>query len=121
MKDYLYEAKQIINRYCFYEFDADEDDEYDETVEYADFDDLSKIPLAYTTDEDEDENGMPIKYQVEVDLINFEFRYYCNDELVNIEHYNSIKELIESIGDTFEDGDTNWLFNELIYRCRKDG
>ena len=108
MKGYLYEAKQIINRYCFYAFEIN--GEYDKNVEYADFSDLTKVPLAYTTSEDE-----RIEYQAVVDLINHEFRYYCDKELIDTERYNSIKELADIMT-----GPADFVYDGLIECCRKD-
>lgn len=71
-------AKSLINDFCI--------NEYGDT---ADFSDLSKIGIAYTTVTD---NETPI--QVNVDLLKYNIKTYINEVLVDTAQYNSLSALI---------------------------
>lgn len=70
-------AKQLITDYLDSEFD-----------EPSDFSDISKISLAYTTDEEHD---LPI--QVYADLEQFRLIYEYDGNVVRNEQYNSLAEM----------------------------
>ncbi len=76
----LDKSKQYINDYCEKEFGSS-----------ADFSDLSKVALAYTTDE---ENELDI--QVNADLENYKILYEYNGISVREEQYNSLEEMNEN-------------------------
>lgn len=82
-------AKSLINDFCI--------NEYGDT---ADFSDLSKIGIAYTTVTD---NEIPI--QVDVDLLKYNIKTYINEILVDTAQYNSLSALItnELEGLNFDD------------------
>ena len=73
-------AKQLINSYCQDEFDSD-----------ADFSDLKKVGVAYTTTEDS-------RHTVEavVNLVDYRLETYVDDKLFKEETYSSLKDLIDN-------------------------
>ena len=85
-------AKQLINSYCQDEFDSE-----------ADFSDLKKVGVAYTTTEDS-------KHTVEavVNLVDYRLETYVDDKLFKEETYADLKDMID-----------NWLhslsFDDLVY------
>ena len=76
-------AKQHITEYL--------DREFGESPEYAQFPDISKISLAYATDEEHD---LPI--QVYADLEQFRFTFEYDGNVVREEQYNSLAEMNEN-------------------------
>ncbi|MCD8130402.1 MAG: SNF2-related protein [Lachnospiraceae bacterium] len=84
-------AKDLIDQYCMEEFSTS-----------ADFDDMTKIPIGYTTVSDEE---LPI--EASVDLINFKIERYLNDRLFDTRQYDSLEALI--FGEL-----ENLDFNELM-------
>jgi len=89
--DLLEEAKKLINEYCLEEFESE-----------ADFSDLTKIGLAYTTTEDED-----IPVEAEADLVTFCINRYVNSRLVEQRQYSSLESMIQK--------ELKYLdFNELV-------
>lgn len=73
-------AKQLINLYCNDEFDSE-----------ADFSDLKKVGVAYTTTEDS-------KHTVEavVNLVDYRLETYVDDKLFKEKTYSSLKDMIDN-------------------------
>lgn len=73
-------AKQLINSYCQDEFDSE-----------ADFSDLKKVGVAYTTTEDS-------RHTVEavVNLVDYRLETYVDDKLFKEETYSSLKDMIDN-------------------------
>lgn len=73
-------AKQLINSYCQDEFDSK-----------ADFSDLKKVGVAYTTTEDS-------KHTVEavVNLVDYRLETYVDDKLFKEKTYSSLKDMIDN-------------------------
>lgn len=73
-------AKQLINSYCQDEFDSE-----------ADFSDLKKVRVAYTTTEDS-------KHTVEavVNLVDYRLETYVDDKLFKEKTYSSLKDMIDN-------------------------
>ena len=71
-------AKVLIDDFCEREYGSG-----------ADFSNLSKIDIAYTTTEDNKE------IQVSVDLVDFSIDTWVNNELYDLAAYNTMQELIE--------------------------
>ena len=74
----LERAKELISDFCRSEYDSD-----------ADFSDLTKIGIAYTTITD---GEIPI--QVNIDLVNFRLERYLNNEHLESRQYGSLQDLI---------------------------
>ncbi len=84
-------AKDLIDQYCMEEFSVP-----------ADFDDMAKIGIGYTTISDEE-----IPIEASVDLMEFRIERYLNDKLFDIRQYDSLEALIS--------GELEHLdFNELM-------
>lgn len=73
-------AKQLINSYCRDEFDSE-----------ADFSDLKKVGVAYTTTEDS-------KHTVEavVNLVDYRLETYVDNKLFKEKTYSSLKDMIDN-------------------------
>ena len=76
----LDQAKQLINEFCMSEYDAP-----------ADFDDLSRIDVAYTT---VGNDGYPL--QVYVDLKKYKIERELEERPLDVRQYSSLEELIEN-------------------------
>ena len=76
----LDQAKQLINEFCMSEYDAP-----------ADFDDLSRIDVAYTT---VGNDGYPL--QVYVDLKECKIERELEERPLDVRQYSSLEELIEN-------------------------
>ena len=76
----LDQAKQLINEFCMSEYDAP-----------ADFDDLSRIDVAYTT---VGNDGYPL--QVYVDLKEYKIERELEERPLDVRQYSSLDELIEN-------------------------
>ena len=74
----LDQAKQLINEFCMSEYDAP-----------ADFDDLSRIDVAYTT---VGNDGYPL--QVYVDLKECKIERELEERPLDVRQYSSLEELI---------------------------
>ena len=85
-------AKNLINEFCLEEYDSP-----------ADFSNLSKIGIAYTTVTDDE---LPI--QVDVNLENFTVEKYIDNVLVDTEYYYNLSNITEKFLQ-------NLNFDELIY------
>lgn len=75
------EAKKLIDDFCRREYDLEEG---------ADYSDLSRVEIAYTTTEDE-KHGI----QVAVDLVNPAINTYIDDTLVESGKYKDMEELVK--------------------------
>ena len=73
-------AKGLISDFCQSEYGSD-----------ADFSDMTKIGVAYTTVTDDE---MPI--QVNIDLVNFRLERYLDDEHLETRQYSSLQGLIDN-------------------------
>ncbi|MCD7813535.1 MAG: hypothetical protein LUH20_05730, partial [Lachnospiraceae bacterium] len=71
-------AKDLIDQYCMDEFSTP-----------ADFDDMTKIGIGYTTISDED-----IPIEASANLVEFKIERYLNDRLFDTRQYDSLKALI---------------------------
>ena len=76
----LDQAKQLIDEFCMSEYDAP-----------ADFDDLSRIDVAYTT---VGNDGYPL--QVYVDLKEYKIERELEERPLDVRQYSSLEELIEN-------------------------
>ncbi len=76
-------AKTLIAEYCFREFGEDAK---------VDFSDLSKIPIAYTTTEDEKH-----EIQVNANLVDFRIETFVDDTCIRTEQYDSLGEMVEDV------------------------
>ena len=85
-------AKNLINEFCLEEYGSP-----------ADFSNLSKIGIAYTTVTDDE---LPI--QVDVNLENFTVEKYIDNVLVDTEHYYNLSNITEKFLQ-------NLNFDELVY------
>ena len=76
----LEHAKELIDEFCAYEY-----------ASQADFSDLSKVSIAYTTVGDED-----IPLQVHVDLEGYKIERELDGKPLDVRQYGSLQELIEN-------------------------
>ena len=83
----LEKIKEAVRSYCEYEFGDVEDDI---------FEDLSHVPIAYSTTGDDKHT-----IQVILDLNDPKILYEIDDEVIYTENYYDLDELLEAIG---EDG-----------------
>ena len=88
----LEQAKSLINDFCQSEYGDD-----------ADFSDLTKIGVAYTTVTDDE-----IPIQVNIDLVNYRLERYLDDEHLETRQYGSMQELIANELERLD-------FSELVY------
>lgn len=86
----LQEAIDLINDYTLSEF---------EHIGIIEGDDLSRIGLMYTTDENDsaDEPDYMVELQVEADLINKTINYFVNHDLRHQDKFNSYAEMNEAL------------------------
>ena len=75
------QAKQLIDDFCRREYDREEG---------ADYSDLTRVKIAYTTTEDEKH-----EIQVAVDLVNPAINTYIDNTLVESGEYESMEELVK--------------------------
>lgn len=76
----LEQAKELIDQFCQEEYDS-----------YADFSDLEKVGIAYTTITDEE-----IPIQVNVDLVNYRVERYLDGQFLERRQYDSLDALIQN-------------------------
>lgn len=76
----LEQAKELIDQFCQEEYDS-----------YADFSDLEKVGIAYTTVTDEE-----IPIQVNVDLVNYRVERYLDGQFLERRQYESLEALIQN-------------------------
>lgn len=74
-------AKELINDFCMSKYGSE-----------ADFSDLGKIPVAYTTSEDEED-----EIQVYIDLIGCQIIKEINDKKVEFKVFKNLDELIDEL------------------------
>lgn len=91
-------AKQLINSYCQDEFDSE-----------ADFSDLKKVGVAYTTTEDG-------KHTVEavVNLVDYRLETYVDDKLFKEETYADLKDMIDNCLHSLSFDDLVYLSDEEL-------
>ena len=89
----LEQAKTLINDFC--------KQEYGESSE-ADFSDLTRVGIAYTTVTDKE-----LEVQVEVDLVHFQIKTLVENQVVRFIEYKSLEELVEH-------GLTGLNFDDLV-------
>lgn len=91
-------AKQLINSYCQDEFDSE-----------ADFSDLKKVGVAYTTTEDS-------KHTVEavVNLVDYRLETYVDDKLFKEETYADLKDTIDNCLHSLSFDDLVYLSDEEL-------
>lgn len=91
-------AKQLINSYCQDEFDSE-----------ADFSDLKKAGVAYTTTEDS-------KHTVEavVNLVDYRLETYVDDKLFKEETYADLKDMIDNCLHSLSFDDLVYLSDEEL-------
>ena len=75
----LEKAKQLINDFCLAEYESE-----------ADFSDLTRVGLAYTTTGEDEEHDI----QVWADLVHCTMSYYIDDTRVRLDEYNSLDNMI---------------------------
>ena len=88
----LERAKRLINDFCRSEYGDD-----------ADFSDLTKIGVAYTTVTDDE-----IPIQVNIDLVNYRLERYLDNEPLDTRQYGSMQELIANELESLD-------FSDLVY------
>ena len=76
----LEQTKELIDQFCQEEYDS-----------YADFSDLEKVGIAYTTITDEE-----IPIQVNVDLVNYRVERYLDGQFLERRQYDSLDALIQN-------------------------
>ena len=81
-EDLLEKAKSLIDEYCREEFEQEEG---------ADYTDLSKVGVAYTTTEDDKH-----EIQANVDLVNFKVETLVDNVSVRANEYSTLQELIDN-------------------------
>ena len=85
------QAKNLINDFCVDEYSSE-----------ADFSDLTRVGIAYTTITDKE-----LEVQVEVDLVHFQIRTLVENQVVRFTEYKSLEELVEH-------GLTGLSFDDLV-------
>lgn len=91
-------AKQLINLYCNDEFESD-----------ADFSDLSKVGVAYTTTEDGSHTVEAI-----VNLVDYRLETYVDDKLFKEETYADLKDMIDNCLHSLSFDDLVYLSDEEL-------
>lgn len=76
----LEQAKELIDQFCQEEYDS-----------YADFSDLEKVGIAYTTVTDEE-----IPIQVNVDLVNYRVERYLDGQFLERRQYDSLGAMVQN-------------------------
>ena len=90
----LDKAKALIDEYCRTEFECEDG---------ADYSDLSAVPVAYTTTEDEKH-----EIQSKIDLMRFSVDTFVDGVLVRTEPYGSLEALVEN-------GLPGLIFDDLVH------
>ena len=93
----LERAKGLISDFCRSEYGSE-----------ADFSDIAKIGVAYTTITDDE-----IPIQVNIDLVNFRLERYLDDEHLETRQYGSLQELISNELENLD-------FSDLIHVSDED-
>lgn len=95
----LDKAKALIDEYCRTEFACEEG---------ADYSDLSAVPVAYTTTEDEKH-----EIQAKVDLVGFRIDTFVDGKPVRTETYDSLEKFVEN-------GLSGLNFDDLVYLSEEE-
>lgn len=95
----LDKAKALIDEYCRTEFACEEG---------VDYSDLSAVPVAYTTTEDEAH-----EIQAKINLVGFSIDTFVDDELVKTETYDSFEKFVEN-------GLSGLNFDDLVYLSEEE-
>ena len=95
-------AKSLINDFCQSEYGDD-----------ADFSDLTKIGVAYTTVTDDE-----IPIQVNIDLVNYRLERYLDDEHLETRQYGSMQELIANELESLDFSDLVYVSDEEVEQYR---
>lgn len=98
----LEQAKSLINDFCQSEYGND-----------ADFSDLTKIGVAYTTVTDDE-----IPIQVNIDLVNYRLERYLDDEHLETRQYGSMQELIANELVSLDFSDLVYVSDEEVEQYR---
>mgnify|MGYP001112612293 CR=1 FL=1 len=85
------QAKNLINEFCVQEYSSE-----------ADFSDLSRVGIAYTTITDKE-----LEVQIEVDLIHYQIKTLVENQIVRITEYKSLEDMVEH-------GLTGLSFDDLV-------
>lgn len=85
------QAKNLINDFCVDEYSSE-----------ADFSDLTRVGIAYTTITDKE-----LEVQVEVDLAHFQIRTLVENQVVRFTEYKSLEDMVEH-------GLTGLSFDDLV-------
>lgn len=96
------QAKSLINDFCQSEYGDD-----------ADFSDLTKIAIAYTTVTDDE-----IPIQVNIDLVNYRLERYLDDEHLETRQYGSMQELIANELENLDFSDLIYVSDEEVEQYR---
>ena len=96
------QAKSLINDFCQSEYGDD-----------ADFSDLTKIGVAYTTVTDDE-----ISIQVNIDLVNYRLERYLDDEHLETRQYGSMQELIVNELESLDFSDLVYVSDEEVEQYR---
>ena len=99
LKSSLDIAKEIIDEYCREEFERDEG---------ADYSDLSKVNVAYTTTEDDKH-----EIQANVNLVDFKIETRVDSTVVRTKQYDSLEDMTER-------GLKNLSFDDLVYLSEEE-
>ena len=99
LKSSLDIAKEIIDEYCREEFERDEG---------ADYSDLSKVNVAYTTTEDDKH-----EIQANVNLVDFKIETLVDGTVIRTEQYDSLEDMTER-------GLKNLSFDDLVYLSEEE-
>lgn len=91
-------AKQLINSYCQDEFDSE-----------ADFSDLKKVGVAYTTTEDSNHTVEAV-----VNLFDYKLETYVDDKLFKEETYADLKDMIDNCLHSLSFDDLVYLSDEEL-------
>ena len=98
----LEQAKSLINDFCQSEYGDD-----------ADFSDLTKIGVAYTTVTDDE-----IPVQVNIDLVNYRLERYLNGEHLETWQYASMQELIANELESLDFSELAYVSDEEVEQYR---
>lgn len=85
------QAKNLINEFCVQEYSSE-----------ADFSDLSRVGIAYTTITDKE-----LEVQIEVDLIHYQIKTLVENQIVRFTEYKSLEDMVEH-------GLTGLSFDDLV-------
>ena len=99
----LERAKRLIEDYCAREFGED--------AAAPDFSDWAKVPIAYTTTEDDAH-----EIQVYANLIDYQIETFVDGNIRNVEIYADLQEMIEDL----ECLDFDVLVGDFVGQCEDE-